>query len=271
MKKVKDGNRFQMIHFFYSAKMQTFIAIVILFNAIILGIQTFPEAQSNFGGLLNLIDYGILMIFTLEVSGRLYYERINFFRSGWNLFDLIIVLIGYLPDSDIFTILRIARVLRLFRLFSVVPNLRLIVDAMLQSLPSLGWVVVFALLLNYVFAIIGFHLYGQDFPKYFGDLPKSMYTMFEMMTRAGWNTLTRLVVKQHPDFYLFIIPYILVASYVVLNLIMGVLVNSMRMAQNKPVEKPKTDPKDMAKEHYSLILEEISCIKGKLNNLENNK
>jgi len=257
-----------MKEFFYSNKVQTFIAAVIVFNAIIIGIQTFPEAVSNFGWLLDRIDYVILAIFTIEVLGRLYYERFSFFQSGWNWFDLIIVSIGYMPDSEIFTVLRIVRVLRIFRLFSVVPQLRLIVDAMFQSIPSLGWVVVFALILNYVFAIIGFHLYGQDFPKYFGDLPKSMYTMFEMMTRAGWNTLTRLVAKQHPDFYMFIIPYILVASYIVLNLIMGVLVNSMKSAQDKPAACLKKDQKEIENHNYSLILAEIACIKEKLAKLE---
>lgn len=253
---------------FYGKQFQAFIASVIIFNAAIIGLQTFPEITAVFGSLLQQLDSGILLIFTLELLCRLYYERTAFFRSGWNWFDLIIVVSGYLPDNESFTVCRLFRIMRLFRLFSVVPQLRIIVDAMLNSIPSLGWVVALAIILNYAFAVIGFNLYGRDFPNYFGDLPRSMYTMFEMMTRAGWHILTRSVTEKHPDFYVFIIPYILVTSYVILNLIMGVIVNSMRTSQTAAAEKNRLDRALLEQQQTQAILDEIHRIKGKVARLE---
>lgn len=257
-----------MKEFFYGKIVQMFIAFVIVLNAAIIGLQTVPEIEAAFGTLLGHIDTMILAIFTVELLCRLYYEKMDFFRSGWNWFDLVIVSIGYLPDSGSFTVCRLLRILRLFRLFSVVPQLRIIVEAMLESIPSLGWVVVLALILNYAFAIIGLNLYGRDFPDYFGDLPRSMYTMFEMMTRAGWHILTRMVAAKHADFYLFIIPYILIASYVILNLIMSVIVNSMRTSQAAAADKACKEHKAAEQQKHEAILGEIKRIKAKITQLE---
>lgn len=253
---------------FYGKTMQGFVAGVIIVNAITIGMETFPAVISSMGSILNFINSVILAIFTVEVLCRFYFERSKFFSNGWNWFDAIIVLTGYMPDGGMFTIFRLTRILRVFRLFSVVPELRVMVEALLQSIPSLGWVGVFSMTVSYIFAIIGIHLYGQDFPEYFGTLPKSIYTMFEMLTLAGWHIIARMVAEKHSHFYLFFIPYVLGASYIVLNMAMGVLINSMRSAQLVVVEKERQIQQAEEAKMHEVLLRELADINEHLERLE---
>jgi len=256
---------------FYSRKVQSFVAGIIIINAITIGMETSSAIINSIGLLLDIINNVILAIFTVEILCRLYFERGKFFTSGWNWFDAIIVFSGYMPAGDMFTVLRLARILRLFRLFSVVPELRIMVEALLESIPSLGWVAVFSATIAYIFAIIGIHLYGQECPEYFGTLPKSIFTMFELLTLAGWHNIARMVADKHPYFYLFFIPYVLGASYIVLNLAMGVLINSMKSAQLAVTEKACIAEAIEEEKIHDIVLRELAEINQSLARLEKKK
>lgn len=260
-----------MKEYFYSKQMQNCLTLIIIGNAITIGLQTFPAVEQSAGTLLTWLDNLVLGIFTLELLCRLYFERMAFFRSGWNWFDLLIVSIGYLPNNGTFTVFRLLRILRVLRLISVIPQLRIMIDAMLKSIPSLGWIVLFTLNVNYIFAVIGMHLYGKDFPNYFGTLPKSMYTMFELLTLSGWNSLARQISENHPYYFLFFIPYILGAAYIILNFSMGVLVNSMRLAQMEHAEKEQQTQETAKDQLHATLLQELAEISSRLENLENNQ
>ncbi|MEI6285630.1 MAG: ion transporter [Bacillota bacterium] len=221
---------------FSSGKVQVGVLAIICLNAITLGLQTYPAIQSYAGRYLDIIDTCILIIFIIELACRILLEQKSFFSNAWNWFDTIIVLISCTPNMDVFSvfrILRMLRIVRLMRVFSLVPQLRVMMTAMVTSLPSLGWIMAMTMTFSLVFALVANGLYGSLFPEYFGDFFKSFYTMLEFLTRSGWNTTARKILEKAPSFYLFIVPYIIFAAYILMNFTVGAVVGAMRNAQEK--------------------------------------
>ena len=175
------------------------VVTLILINAIIVGLDTYPQIHARYGQILHLADRIILYLFSLELVLRFLGSnpRLAFFRSGWNLFDLIIVGVSYLPSSKFFTVARLFRILRALRTVSVSPDLQKVVTALLRSLPALGHILVLLALLMYVYAAIGTSLFGQIAPRFFGSLHQSVLTLFSIITLEGWVTVMDEVIPAH--------------------------------------------------------------------------
>ena len=245
-------------------RQQMFIVAAILFNSITLGLDTVPMLHERYGEMLNLIDHIIIGIFVVEIVLKILHTGGRFFSSGWNVFDFVIVGISLLPASGVFSVLRTLRVLRMLRLLNKMQQLRHIVEAMMRSLPSLGWIAVLLFILLYIFGIIGTTLFGADHPELFGNLAVTLYTLFELMTLEGWNSTAREVMETHPHAYLFFIPYLLLASYTLLNLVIGVIVSSME-SMHMEVHDSDNEPEPSTKE----LMAEIYRLHAKLDTLQN--
>ena len=171
-----------------SAVFRRVVITLIVINAIIVGLDTYPQIHAAYGQFLWLADRIILYVFALELVLRFLASspHLAFFRSGWNLFDLIIVGVSFLPSSQFFTVARLFRILRALRTVSVMPELQRLVTALLRSLPALGHILILLALLMYVYAAIGTSLFGEIAPKYFGSLHQSVLTLFRVITLEGW-------------------------------------------------------------------------------------
>lgn len=244
-------------------RQQAFIIAAILLNSITLGLNTVPAVHLRFGDTLDLVDHVIIGVFVIEIILKLLYSGWRFFSNGWNIFDFLIVGIALLPASGVFSVLRTLRVLRVLRLLNKLRQLRLIVEAMMRSLPSLGWIAVLLSVLYFVFGIMGATLFGQDHPKLFGNLGITMYTLFELMTLEGWNSTAREVMETHPHAYLYFIPFLLLASYTLLNLVIGVIVTSME-GLHLLVHDSDIEPEPTTKE----LMLEIHRLHAKLDTLQ---
>jgi len=178
-------SREKVKYFVEHKSVQKFIVGLILLNSITIGFETSEKIMLSLGNTLLLIDKIILAIFVVEIALKLYAYRLSFFKSGWNVFDFSIVAIALLPASGTLAILRSLRIFRSLRLLKNLPRLRFIVESLLHSLPSLGWIIVLLALVFYVFAVIGTKLFGADFPEWFGNLWASMFALFQIMTLEG--------------------------------------------------------------------------------------
>jgi len=208
---------------------QRTVVVLIVLNAVILGLETSASIMASWGGLLTALDTGLLWIFTAELALRIYACRGRFFRDPWGIFDLIVVGIAWMPSSGPLSILRALRVLRVLRMISVIPSLRLVVEAMLHALPGMGSIVLLMALIFYVFAVMATKLYGALLPDRFGTLGASLYTLFQMMTLESWSEANvRPILEHQPLAWMFFIPFILVATFIVLNLFIGVIVDSIQ-------------------------------------------
>jgi voltage-gated sodium channel len=209
---------------------QQFIVIaVILANAVTLGLETIPSARDFGGGVLHTADQVILAVFVVELALKLIGHGRRFFSSAWNVFDFIIVAVALVPAASALSILRTLRVFRLLRLLNKVPRLRMIVESMLMAIPSIGWVTLMLLLVFYIFAVIGTNLFGAAFPDWFGSLGATLYTLFQIMTLESWSMgIARPVIAEFPHAPLFFVPFILIATYSMLNLFIAIIVSTMQ-------------------------------------------
>jgi voltage-gated sodium channel len=216
-----------------SALFRKVVVTLILLNAVIVGLDTYPQIHSRYGQILHLADRIILYLFSLELVLRFLgsHPRLAFFRSGWNLFDLIIVGVSYLPSSEFFTVARLFRILRALRTVSVSPDLQKVVSALLRSLPALGHILVLLALLMYVYAAIGTSLFGQIAPRFFGSLHQSVLTLFSIITLEGWVTVMDEVVPQMPAAWIYFVTFILFGTFVALNFVVGVIVNNLQAVE----------------------------------------
>lgn len=209
------------------------VITLIVINAIIVGLDTYPGIHATYGQSLWLVDRVILYVFTLELILRFFASNppAAFFRSGWNLFDLIIVGVSFLPSSQFFTVARLFRILRALRTVSVMPDLQRLVTALLRSLPALGHILILLALLMYVYAAIGTSLFGEITPKYFGTLHQSVLTLFSVITLEGWVAVMDEVLPQMPAAWIYFVSFILVATFVAMNFFVGVIVNNLQAVE----------------------------------------
>ena len=214
--------------FVESARVQRLITWLIVINAAILGLETVPEVIAQVGGLLAAVDAIILSVFVIELAAKMAYRRLGFFREGWNWFDLIVVGIALVPAAGPLAVLRTLRVLRLLRLLSIVPSMRAVVEGLFRALPGMGSVAALFVLIFYVAAVLTTNLYGADFSEWFGDLGASMFTLFQIMTLEGRADMARSMMEHHATAWIFFVIFILITTFAVLNLFVGIIVNAMQ-------------------------------------------
>ena len=208
---------------------ERFIMALIVLNAVTLGLETSESVMASYGPLLTTIDRIIIAIFVAEILGRLAVQRWAFFRDGWNIFDVIVVGIALAPATAAFSVLRALRVLRLLRLITAVPALQRVVGGLIGALPGMGSIVLLIGLVFYVSAVMAVNLYGKEFPELFGTLGASLYTLFTIMTLEGWtNDVVNPIMDRYPYAWLFFIPFIVITTFWVLNLFIGIIVNAMQ-------------------------------------------
>lgn len=208
---------------------QNGIVGLILLNAVVLGLETSARVMAAVGPQLVLLDRALLSVFVVEITLRLWVHRSAFFRDPWSVFDFLVVVIALVPASGPFAVLRALRVLRVLRLLTVVPSMRRVVGGLLAAIPGLSSIAAVLGLMFYVFAVIASKLFGATFPDWFGDLGLSLYTLFQVMTLESWSMgIVRPVMEVYPYAWAFFIPFILMATFTMLNLFIGVIVSAMQ-------------------------------------------
>jgi voltage-gated sodium channel len=246
-------------HLVEATRFQNFIIVLIVINAVILGMETSDYLMRNFGVFLKAADALILKIFVIEILLRLYVYRFRFFAQPWSLFDFFVVGIALIPASEAYAALRALRVLRVLRLLSVVPTMRRVIEGLLSAIPGIASVTTIMLLFFYVFAVIGTHLFSDTYPQWFGTLGETMFTLFQIMTLESWSMgIVRPVMEQHPSAWIFFVLYILVTTFTMLNLFIAIIVNAMHSsadesAKEERLELKRTLSNDMAELEQRLI------------------
>ena len=237
-----DGPRARVQEIVERPVVQNVIIGVILFNAITLGLETSKAVMgSSFGPLVTILDTLCLTIFVVELLAKLFAYCLRFFTNGWNLFDFVIVGISLVPGAAAFSVLRALRILRVLRVISVAPRLRRVVEGFVTALPGMGSVFLLMAVIFYIGSVMATKLFGDSFPDWFGSLGLSAYTLFQIMTLESWSMgIVRPVMAAYPYAWLFFVPFILLTTFAVVNLLVGLIVNSMQDAHHEE-DVAKTD------------------------------
>ncbi|WP_372571941.1 ion transporter [Ruegeria jejuensis] len=255
---------------------QNAILGVIIVNAITLGLSTSAAVQAQVGDLLAVFDRVVLGIFVIELLIKFYAYRLRFFTNAWNVFDLIVVGLGLLPDRDGLSALRGLRVIRAMRLLSVIPQMRAVVQALLDALPGMGAVIIMISIVFYVFAVMATLMYGPAFDVWFGTLGRSLYSLFQIMTLESWSMgIVRPVMEEYPTAWAFFVPFIVITAFSVLNLFIGLLVNTMQSAvedeselEFEKLRELVRSETDVVDEHVLALHEELRALRKEVAELK---
>ncbi len=246
-----------------------FITGVIVFNAITLGLETSKSAMDAIGPVLLAIDAIVLTIFVIELSARIFVHRLAFFKDPWSLFDFFVVAIALIPTTGSLSVLRALRILRIMRLITVVPSLRRVVGGLIAALPGMGSIVALLALIYYVFSVMATKLFAASFPEWFGNIGASAYSLFQIMTLESWSMgIVRPVMEKYPYAWAFFVPYIIVTTFAVLNLFIGVVVNAMQTEHDKVVAEEREAERDMLHQEAEPIIEEMKRLRAEIGELK---
>lgn len=229
---------------------------VIVFAGILVGFETYPDIMAVYGSWLLLLDKLVLAIFTGEILIKFvarYPKPLQFFSDPWNVFDFIIVGACFLPFAVKYAmVLRILRLLRVLRLIRAIPRLQIVVEALLRSLPSMGYVSILLLVLFYMYAVMGVFLFGLNDPVHFGTLQAALLSLFRIVTLEDWTDIMYTQIYGC-DVYgfepysqlctdpvafpiispIYFVSFVLLGTMIFLNLFIGVIVNGMDEARQK--------------------------------------
>lgn len=251
-----------------SPRFQRFIIAVILINAVSLGAETSDTLMTAAGGLIHFVDVAALAIFVFEMVLKLYVYRFGYFRDPWNCFDFAVVGVALLPASGGLSVLRAFRVLRALRLVSATPSMRKVVTNLLAALPGMGSILGLLALVLYVAAVMATKLFGGVTPEYFGSLGTSMWTLFQIMTGEAWPDIAREVMAEKPFAWIFFLCYILLSTFVVLNLFLAVMVSAaddVREDEHRERQEQEHAEEEAA---YATILNELTALRAEVRVLQ---
>lgn len=215
---------------------RTVIGLIII-NAVVLGIETYPAIANPYGYVLVGINQFVLIVFVVEAALKITASAPRFrgyFGDGWNLFDFTVVVFSLVPQTGEFALIaRTVRLLRILRLITAVPELRLIVATLIKSLPGLGNVILLISIVFYIYAIAGYHLFHDHDPFHWGSLGDSLITLFRVLTLEDWTDVMYRAMELYPAAWLFFISFVIVAAFIVVNLFIAVVINNLHKAQHE--------------------------------------
>jgi voltage-gated sodium channel len=226
---------------------EPFMIALILFNAVLIGLETSPQFMARHDGWLHAGNDIILGVFIVEAALKIAAVAPRFrlyFGNGWNLFDFSIIVLSLIPATGEFALVaRLIRILRVLRLISAVPQLRLIVATLVRSIPSMGHVILLMSVIFYIYAVTGFHLFSESDTEHWGSLGASLLTLFEMVTLEGWVDVMDAAMETTPWAWIYFVTFIMIGTFVVLNLFIAVVINNLeasKIEQLEELEKPVT-------------------------------
>ena len=210
---------------------------LIVFNGVILGMETSSTLVASYGYWFELASNLILLVFIVEAVMKITAVAPKFklyFGSGWNLFDFSVVILSLLPTTGEFAMIaRLARLLRVMRLISTIPELRLIVTTLVRSLPSMAHVLLLMAVIFYIYAVAGFHLYHEHDPELWGTLGLSLLTLFRVVTLEDWTDVMYTAMDMHPLSWIFFVSFVIVGTFVIINLFIAVVINNLEEAKQE--------------------------------------
>ena len=242
------------------------IAAIIVANSILLGMETSKVLEERFGDQMRLGNQVALGIFIVEAIVKMVAlapRSYRYFKDGWNLFDFIVIAVALIPATGQFAVIaRLARLLRTLRLISAVKELRLIIAALVRSIPSVGHVMVLMGIIVYIYAILGYHLFHAHDPQNWGSLGISLLTLFNIITLEGWIDVMAVAMELNGYAWIYFVSFVVMGTFVVINLLIAIIINNLdeaKLERLRDLEEPVT-----AEE----LLREIRTTRDSLERLE---
>jgi voltage-gated sodium channel len=246
---------------------------LILFNALILGLETNPGLTANFGHWFELMHQLVLIAFIIEAALKISAAAPKFrlyFANGWNLFDFSVIVLSILPATgELAMIARLARLLRVLRLISTLPKLRLIVSTLMRSIPGMGHVMLLMSIIFYVYAIAGYQLFHAHDPQHWGNLGISMLTLFRVVTLEDWTDVMYTAMELSSWAWIYFVSFIFMGTFVIINLFIAVVLNNLEEARTEQLEELRRPiSRDELLKELALAQQAMTRLRLQMENLE---
>lgn len=249
-----------------------FIISLILLNAVVLGLETSPYMVSRYGEIMEFVNHFVLTVFVLEAGIKItaVAPRFNlYFGDGWNLFDFTIVVLSLIPNTGNFAMIaRLARLLRVMRLISALPELRLIVSTLVRSVPGFANVIFLLSIIFYMYGVAGYHLLHEHDPVHWRNLGTSLLTLFRVLTLEDWTDVMYTAMKLNPHMWLFFLSFVVVATFVVINLFIAVVINNLEAAKRERLDAEDDDSLRSVQRELEAAQQSLRKLAGEINKLE---
>ena len=243
-----------------------FIIGLIVFNGVLLGLETFPRVTDAYGHWMDLGQQLILAVFIIEAALKMFAlapRADRYFKSGWNLFDFTIIVASLIPATGGFAIVaRLARLFRVLRLISAVPELRLIVATLVRSIPSMLNIVALMSLVVYIYAIVGYQLFHEHDPVHWRNLGISLLSLFRVVTLEDWTDIMYKAMELHPMAWVYFVSFVVLGTFVVINLFIAVVINNLDEAKQERLAQLEQ------LQYRDTLLDEIRATQQSLRRLE---
>ena len=255
----------------------TAVLVVIVANAVALGLETYEGIENRFGDELGVVNDVCLGIFVVELLLRIgaYGRRpFGFFRDGWNLFDFVVVAIAFVPGiRESSTLLRLARLARVVRIVRLFPDLRVLLAGVWRSLPPLFAIALATGMLLFVYGMVGWTLFDDELPEDWGNIGRAMLTLFVMLTLENFPVYMEAGMDVHPWSWVYFVSFILIAAFIVINVLIGIVLNSMeeaREAERRRAVRERVGgtPSPIDPDASAPVVERIAILRAALDELE---
>ncbi|MCF6282857.1 MAG: ion transporter [Candidatus Polarisedimenticolaceae bacterium] len=209
---------------------------IIIFSALLVGASTY-NISPNWLGVMTVLDISVTIFFLIEISIRMAAERrfLNFFKSGWNIFDFLIVTASLIPidESEMVLLARLLRIFRILRLISFIPELRILMNALATAIPRMGYVVLLMFIIFYIYAAVGSFLFESINSVLWGDLSISLLTLFRIATFEDWTDVMYETMEVYPFSWIYYLTFIFLTAFVFLNMMIGIVLDTMQSEHEK--------------------------------------
>lgn len=247
--------------FFSSKRVHSVIILLVFLIAAISGLKSYPQIQETHGHLFHYIDLTISSLFVIEIIARMIMTKRLFFKNYWSIFDLSVITAAILPWGDDYSALRVLRLLSSFHLLEIFPKTRHVIDGFLRSIPGLINVLFLEFVFIYTFSIMATNFYGPLLPETFGNVGLSMYSLFSMLGPLDWLAFAQPYEKIAPHLWIFLLIYIVIVGFILMNFVIGTIIDAMGEAAAKDSREKGTHELD---NHFHKLSEEINEIKNLL-------
>lgn len=256
---------------------ETFVIGVIIASALLIGAKTYEET-SGFDQLINWLDLGVTLFFLFEIIVRMAAEKrfLDFFKKGWNIFDFVIVVASLVPinDSELVLIARLLRVFRVLRLVSMVPELRMLLAALVKSIPRMGYVALLMFIIFYIYAAIGSFMFENIDPFLWGNISIAMLTLFRVATFEDWTDVMYDTMEVYPLSWIYYLTFIFLTAFVFLNMMIGIVLDVMQ--KESAAEQLESGEGEVAeihwmREHMAAMGEQLQRIEAALEQERKNR
>ena len=224
-----------------SSIFEYFIIALVLASGAILGLRTVPGISDRFGDLMTLGNRLILAIFIVEAAVKMLAlspKPHRYFKDGWNVFDFAIIVLSLVPATGAFAMIaRLGRLLRVLRLISTIEDLRLIVAALVKSIPNVGHILMLMSIIVYIYAIVGFQLFHEHDPEHWRNIGIAILTLFEIITLEGWVDINAKAMELSPFAWVYFVSFVIVGTFVVVNLFIAVVINNLDRAKEETLKE----------------------------------